>query len=48
MKTLNTKSSIIIGGSIIFDKSTGESWRKFIPSNEGPKEWTKEDVPFLK
>lgn len=31
---------------IIFDKSTGEYWNKFIPSNEGPTEWEKGDFPI--
>jgi hypothetical protein len=30
---------------IIFDKQTGEYWRKFIPDSEGPSEWTKEPSP---
>lgn len=31
---------------IIFDKQSGDYWRKFIPENEGPKEWTKETSPL--
>jgi hypothetical protein len=30
---------------IIFDKQSGEYWRKFIPDNEGPTEWVKEPSP---
>lgn len=30
---------------IIFDKETGEYWRKFIPISEGPTDWTKEESP---
>lgn len=30
---------------IIFDKQSGEYWIKFIPSNEGPKNWEKGDSP---
>ncbi|WP_205690215.1 hypothetical protein [Chengkuizengella sediminis] len=30
---------------IIFDKESGELWRKFIASNEGPTDWTMEN-PF--
>lgn len=30
---------------VLFDKQTGEMWRKFIPSNEGPTNWEKEDLP---
>lgn len=33
---------------IIFDKQTGESWRKFIPSNEGPTNWEKQKSPISK
>lgn len=29
---------------IIFDSKTGDYWRKFIESNEGPTEWSKESV----
>lgn len=32
---------------VIFDKHTGEYWRKFIESNEGPTEWEKEESPDL-
>lgn len=32
---------------IIFDSKTGDYWRKFIESNEGPTDWTKESVDFL-
>ncbi|ANU22031.1 hypothetical protein [Planococcus donghaensis] len=31
---------------IIFDKKTGEYWNKFIPSNEGPMDWEKGDLPI--
>ena len=27
---------------IIFDSKTGDYWRKFIETNEGPTEWSKE------
>ncbi|WP_103105641.1 hypothetical protein [Brevibacillus reuszeri] len=30
---------------VLFNKQTGEMWRKFIPSNEGPTNWEKEDLP---
>lgn len=30
---------------IIFDRETGEYWRKFVPPNEGPTEWTREKIP---
>ena len=30
---------------ILLDTKTGEYWRKFIPSNEGPTNWSKENVP---
>ncbi|WP_112181867.1 MULTISPECIES: hypothetical protein [Paraliobacillus] len=30
---------------IIFDKQTGEYWRKFITPNEGPSNWEKQDSP---
>jgi hypothetical protein len=30
---------------IIFDKQSGEYWRKFISDSEGPTEWTKEPSP---
>lgn len=33
---------------IIFDKKTGESWRKFIDTNEGPTEWEHEVTPIKK
>ena len=32
---------------IIFDKHTGNYWRKFIPPNEGPTNWRKGDSPVL-
>jgi hypothetical protein len=32
---------------IIFDKQTGEYWRKFIESNEGPTEWEKQESPII-
>jgi len=31
---------------IIFNKETGEYWRKFLPSNEGPANWEKEKSPI--
>jgi hypothetical protein len=31
---------------IIFDKQTGQYWRKFITNSEGPTEWTKENSPI--
>lgn len=33
---------------IIFDSKTGDYWRKFIESNEGPTEWTKESFNLKK
>lgn len=30
---------------ILLDTETGECWRKFVPSNEGPSQWTKEIGP---
>jgi hypothetical protein len=30
---------------IIFDKQSGEYWRKFIPDSEGPTDWEKEPSP---
>ncbi|MGM0846605.1 MAG: hypothetical protein ACQEUT_16645 [Bacillota bacterium] len=30
---------------IIFDKETGDHWRKFIEPNEGPAEWEKQPSP---
>lgn len=33
---------------IIFDRQTGEYWRKYVPSNEGPTNWEKEDSPIKK
>jgi hypothetical protein len=30
---------------IIFDKQSGEYWRKFIDGSAGPTEWTKEPSP---
>lgn len=32
---------------IIFDSKTGDYWRKYIESNEGPTNWTKENIDFL-
>jgi hypothetical protein len=32
---------------IIFDKKSGEYWRKFIPDSEGPTQWTKEATPVI-
>ncbi|MGG2027956.1 hypothetical protein AB1282_19845 [Gottfriedia sp. S16(2024)] len=31
---------------IIFNKETGEYWRKFLPNNEGPTDWRKETSPI--
>ncbi|MBM7648721.1 hypothetical protein JOC78_001667 [Bacillus ectoiniformans] len=31
---------------IIFDRETGEYWRKFIAPNEGPTEWEKQESPI--
>ncbi|WP_129692045.1 hypothetical protein [Gottfriedia acidiceleris] len=31
---------------IIFNKETGEYWRKFLPNNEGPTDWSKEKSPI--
>ena len=31
---------------IIFDKETGEYWRKFIELNEGPTDWEKQTSPI--
>ncbi len=31
---------------IIFDKQSGEYWRKFIEPNEGPADWEKEISPI--
>ncbi|WP_186577987.1 hypothetical protein [Aquibacillus kalidii] len=31
---------------IIFDKQTGDYWRKFIAPNEGPSNWEKQDTPI--
>jgi hypothetical protein len=31
---------------IIFDKQTGEYWRKFIAPNEGPTDWEKQESPI--
>ncbi|PGM55516.1 hypothetical protein [Bacillus sp. AFS053548] len=33
---------------IIFNKETGEYWRKFLPNNEGPTKWEKEESPISK
>jgi hypothetical protein len=30
---------------IIFDRETGEYWRKFIQPNEGPTNWEKQQSP---
>jgi hypothetical protein len=30
---------------IIFDKQTGEYWRKFIEPNKGPTNWEKQESP---
>ncbi|EDL65631.1 hypothetical protein [Bacillus sp. SG-1] len=30
---------------IIFDKQTGEYWRRYIDSTEGPTEWEKQPSP---
>ncbi|TYS14151.1 hypothetical protein FZC78_20130 [Rossellomorea vietnamensis] len=31
---------------ILFDKKTGDYWRKFIEPNEGPTEWEKQPSPL--
>lgn len=31
---------------IIFDKQTGEIWRKFVETNEGPTDWEKQPSPI--
>lgn len=31
---------------IIFDKKTGNHWRKFMSSNEGPTDWEMQDSPI--
>ncbi|MFJ7646914.1 hypothetical protein ACIQ1H_05165 [Lysinibacillus sp. NPDC097279] len=31
---------------IIFDKQSGEYWRKFIEPNEGPIDWENQPSPF--
>ena len=31
---------------IIFDKQTGDYWRKFIAPNEGPTDWEKQESPI--
>ena len=31
---------------IIFDKHSGEYWRKYIESDEGPTEWEKQEFPI--
>ncbi len=33
---------------IIFDKQSGEFWRKYIESNEGPTDWEKQSSPITK
>lgn len=33
---------------IIFDKQSGEYWRKFIETNEGPTEWEKQTSSLVK
>ncbi|WP_342541623.1 hypothetical protein MHH33_09810 [Paenisporosarcina sp. FSL H8-0542] len=33
---------------IIFDKQSGDYWRKFIETNEGPTEWEKQTSPLVK
>lgn len=33
---------------IIFDSKTGDYWRKFIETNEGPTEWSKESFNLKK
>ena len=32
---------------IIFDSKTGDYYRKFIESEEGPTDWTRESINFL-
>jgi len=31
---------------ILYDKQSGDSWRKFIDSGAGPTEWEKQALPF--
>lgn len=31
---------------VIFDKTSGAYWNKFIPSDEGPTDWKKGDSPI--
>ncbi|MEK5442310.1 MULTISPECIES: hypothetical protein [unclassified Fredinandcohnia] len=31
---------------IIFDKKTGEYWKKYLPSGEGPTNWEKVESPI--
>ena len=33
---------------IIFDSKTGDYWRKFIETNEGPTDWSKESFNLKK
>ncbi len=33
---------------MIFNKETGEYWRKYIPSGEGPTNWDIEESPIFK
>lgn len=33
---------------IIFDSKTGDYWRKFIETNEGPTDWSKESFDLKK
>ncbi|MGE7661173.1 hypothetical protein ACQKL6_05570 [Peribacillus sp. NPDC097197] len=33
---------------IIFDKTSGAYWNKFVPSDEGPTSWEKGDSPIKK
>ncbi len=33
---------------IIFDKQSGEYWRKYIEPNEGPTDWEKQSSPITK
>lgn len=32
---------------IIFDSKTGDYYRKYMESNEGSTDWTKESIKFL-
>lgn len=49
-KNINQKYEILSPNDsniIIFDKENGTIWKKAIEPNEGPTDWTKEDLSFL-